>query len=242
MSNKKIKSLLKKYLLHLIILFVLANASTALYFFSKAQNNSCMTQEQIDSDSRCLYVYHDKVYEMGSRSRPHKGHQCGMNVDSIIPNLHFAGSILSKFNNTLVSNYCTTPTQTATPQPTDPPTVAPTAPPTTPPTTIATVKPTTAPAVTPTSTATSVSTNTPTTPLPTATATSLPTAMQTLVPTQISKSYSGNTFGEILGRPKDQKNNNIETKNELNLTKISKPATYISLFGVIASILVAIIF
>ena len=83
MSNKKIKSLLKKYLLHLIILFVLANASTALYFFSKAQNNSCMTQEQIDSDSRCLYVYHDKVYEMGSRSRPHKGHQCGMNVDSI---------------------------------------------------------------------------------------------------------------------------------------------------------------
>jgi hypothetical protein len=75
--------------------------------------------------------------------------------------------------------------------------------------------------------------------------------MQTLVPTQISKSYSGNTFGEILGRPKDQKNNNkpimeiddnTKATNELGLTKISKSATYISLFGVVISIITAIIF
>ncbi|MEK7168725.1 MAG: hypothetical protein AAB778_01820 [Patescibacteria group bacterium] len=246
MYSKTIKKLVKKYTVHLIIIFFLANTSIALLIFSKAASNQCMTQTEIDSDSRCLYVYQNYVYEKGTRSKPHKGHACGMNVDSIMPNLHFVGSVLTKFNNTKIAPFCTgtnptttptataTATTTATQQPTEQPTQTPIQSGQNP-----TQQPTANPTQTPTQSGQAAT--------PTATTTSTPTQSgQTPTPTQTSVSYSGNTFGEILGKPKVEKVTPspiaTETESKLDLTKISKPITYISLLGFIGSIILVILF
>lgn len=219
---KLIKKLIKKYLVPLIILFFIANTSIALLIFSKASSNDCMTQAEIDADNRCLYVYQNNVYEKGSRNHPHKGHDCGINVDEIMPNLHFVGNVLTKFDNSKVAPFCTSvaPTQTPTQAPTSTPTVTPTANPTATPTAsgqaTATAKPT----------ATALGTLVPTAePTSTATATQNPT----------SQSFSGNDFGEILGKP-TKTSLPVVTEQKFDLTKISKPITYISLLGLIGSI------
>lgn len=240
MYLKPIKKLVKKYTVHLIIIFFLANTSIALLIFSMAQSEPCMNQSQIDTDARCLYVYQNEVYEMGTRLKPHKGHQCGINVDSIMPNLHFAGKILTKFNNTKVAPFCN-----SQPNPTNTPTQAPTQEPTNTPTATSTPVPTTT--ATAISTATAASTATPkSTQTPQSTHTSTATPTSTTTPTQTSVTYTGNTFGEILGKPK------IATvvptpltkteSREFNLTKISKPLTYVSLLGFIGSIILILIF
>jgi hypothetical protein len=232
---KKIyKKLLKKYLVHLIILFFIANTSIALLIFTKAANEPCMNQSQIDADPRCLYVYQNDVYEMGTRSRPHKGHDCGINVDSIMPNLHFMGSVLSKFNNTKRTSFCSqavTPTENPTQQPTQQPTVEPTANNTSNPTSQATQQPTTNPVSNPTAKSTAKATTEATTQ-----PTSEPTVQSTATASSIS--YSGNSFGEILGKPDNVRSDlSVVTSDKPDLTKISKPITYISLLGLIASIL-----
>lgn len=235
---KKIyKKLLKKYLVHLIILFFIANTGVALLIFTRASNEPCMNQSQIDADPRCLYVYQNDVYEMGTRSKPHKGHDCGINVDSIMPNLHFMGSVLTKFNNTKRTSFCSqavtpteNPTQQPTQQPTEQPTVEPTANATSNPTSQATQQSISNPTEKPTSKGTAEATTSPT---------NEPTVQST--PTASSISYSGYTFGEILGKPDNVKSDlSVVTSNKPDLTKISKPITYISLLGLIGSILLII--
>ncbi len=209
--KKTFKKLLKKYLIHLIILFFIANTSIALLIFTKAADEPCMNQSQIDADPRCLYVYQNDVYEMGTRNRPHRGHDCGMNVDSIIPNLHFVGSVLSKFNNTKVAPFCTSvaPTQTPTATPTESGQAT------------ATAKPT----------ATALGTLVPTAePTSTATTTQNPT----------SQSFSGNTFGEILGKP-TKTSLPLVNEQKFDLTKISKPFVYVTLLFLIASVVILFI-
>lgn len=145
--KKLYKKILKKYVVHLIILFFIANTDVALLIFTKAAND------------------------------PHKGHDCGINVDSIMPNLHFLGSVLTKVNNAKITNFCsqnTTPTE----NPTQQPTATATSNSTTKPTDKATEKAVTQPTVSPTQ-----------------------EAVATSSPTSSSVSYSGNTFGEILGKP-----------------------------------------
>ena len=257
MYFKQIKKLVKKYTVHLIIIFFLANTSIALLIFSMAQSGPCMNQTQIDADPRCLYIYQNEVYEMGTRSKPHRGHQCGMNVDSIMPNLHFVGNILSKFNNAKVAPFCniqnptSTPTQvpTATPTSTPVPTKTATSIPTA--TATATTIATTSATTTPTTVATTktIPTSTPTsTPTQAAQATNTQTQLPTLTPTQTSITYSGNTFGEILGKPAVKRSDPVkqgqtltESKN-FDLTKITKPVTYVSLLGFIGSIILILIF
>lgn len=263
---KHIKKLIKKYLIHLIIIFFIANTSIALLIFSKAASEPCMNQAQIDADNRCLYVYQNYVYEKGSRNNPHKNHKCGMNVDSIMPNLHFVGSVLTKFNNDKVAPFCTavdptsTPTQAPTQQPTQAPTQAPTQTPTRQPTQQATQQPTSQP----TSQSTSKSTQTPTqsatqkpsitqppktnTPVPAQSKqTDTPTSQETTAVTPIYESYSGNTFGEILGKPA-VKRSDISTQGptlqdqKFDLTKISKPVSYASFISLIGSIILILLF
>lgn len=265
--SKKLKKLVEKYLFHLVIIFILANSTIALLIFSKAQSDPCMTQSEIDSDARCLYVYHNEVYEKGTRSRPHQRVDCGQNVDSTIPNLHFSGGTFNRFKETKVASFCTgnQPTQT----PTQAPTALPTATATANPTQTPTQPPVNNPTVTPTATATnntSQPTNPPTTnsgvptstagPVKTATPTSKPAENGNVVstsstpnPTQLAEgstvSYSGNSFGEILGKPsggKATKTPIADTKKDFDLTSITKPAAYISILSVIGSFLLILIF
>lgn len=53
---------------------------------------ACMTQQQIDADSRCLYIISGKIYSKGSRTSPHNGHQCGTDVTSVVPASHTGNS------------------------------------------------------------------------------------------------------------------------------------------------------
>ncbi len=111
---KSLKSVTKKYVIQLIIIFVLANSGVALYLYSKA-SGTCMTQAQINADTRCLYVYNNSVYEMGTKNSPHAGHNCGTNFDSTnMPSFHFSGSTLTKFNGKLIAPFCTGVQPTAT--------------------------------------------------------------------------------------------------------------------------------
>lgn len=251
--SRKLKKLIEKYLFHLVIIFILANSTIALLIFSKAQSDPCMTQSEIDSDARCLYIYHNEVYEKGTRSRPHQGASCGQNVDSTIPNLHFSGGTFNRFKEAKVSSFCTgnSPTQT--------PTQAPTALPTATATAIAnpTQTPTQPSVNNPTATNnTSQPTNT-TEPVKTATPTPKPTengnivsATSTPNPTQLAEdntvSYSGNSFGEILGKPRGQKATKPPTPNTtkkvFELTSLTKPAAYISILSVVGSVILILLF
>jgi hypothetical protein len=269
--SKKLKKFLKKYIIHLIIIFVLANSTIALLVFSKAQSTPCMTQSDINSDSRCLYIYHNDIYSKGTKRNPHQGADCGTNVDTSIPKLHFSGNTFSKFNEAKIATFCTGP------QPTTPPTAPPTQAPTVAPTIASTVAPTNAPTspptITPTNTATTAPATTATsasqattvaTVKPQATKTAEPnkpsattvtsnttTSSQTPSPTSNTQitNNSGSSFGEILGRPsgvkttkKPMATDEVAVKKEFKLTNISKPLTYASVLSVIGSIILILIF
>lgn len=226
---KLLKKLVKKYLIQLIIIFLLANSTIALLIFTKAQSSSCMTQAQIDSDSRCLYVYQSWVYEKGTRDKPHKGHQCGMNVDSIIPNLHLVGSVLTKFNNDKVAPFCTTvdPTQTPTTAPTEQSA-----------TQTLTVAPTQQPGATEPS-----KTNTPTPTSQSVSPASVPTIATTGTASPTYESYTGNSFGEILGKPRLPRiEKAVKKEKEFSLTTITKPVSYVSIATIIGSIILILLF
>lgn len=99
---------------------------------------TCYNAAQVASDSRCLYIFRGKVYEKGTKSKPHKSNPCGTDVTSIIPSFHF-----NNMANYMDPNYrgdiCTGTNPTATPTIT----LIPTATPTRIPTSIPTVTPTT---------------------------------------------------------------------------------------------------
>lgn len=164
-----------------------------------------MTIAQVTSDSRCLYIVANQVYQKGSRDAPHQGHPCGTDVTAILPASHVndkAGRLLPNY----IANVCAAATPTPTPKPTATPTPKPTATmtPTPKPSATPTLTPTHAaaiatptptktgltltatPTVKPTATAVPVQTATPT-PTTAAAATATPTiAQSTVTPTQIA--------------------------------------------------------
>jgi len=245
MSKKRSKFLktVRQYVIQIIVFVLVANSGIAFLIFSKAQNANCMYQDQINSDSRCLYVYHNEVYEKGTKSRPHQGVDCGTNVDSTIPSLHFSGGIQRDFNTAKIGSFCgaTAPTAAPTQAPTSAPTEVPTQAPTAEPTQQSTDKPKTQATATqkPTSTPSPLAqVNQTSEPVKTPEPTKVPTVQTTLQP------VSGNTFGDLLGKP-SLVNEPIEPKEEgskFELTSITKPITYISVLGFIGSIVLLFIF
>ncbi len=120
------KKFIKRHILIIIAVFVVANSSILYLYFSNAA--SCMDQAMINADSRCLYVYNGNVYQKGTKSRPHEGIACGRTVDSIIPNLHFSGGTFTKFNTAKIATFCAngeTPMPSASPSPAPTPTASP---------------------------------------------------------------------------------------------------------------------
>lgn len=114
--SPKQKTFLKTYWVHLLFLFFLVNyiitRSLQLYFYAQ----SCLTKTQISSDSRCLYIYGNNVYEMGTRDRPHKGHTCGIDVTSFIPGFHIQ-SMATYMDPSLIGAVCSDAPPTPTPIP-----------------------------------------------------------------------------------------------------------------------------
>src|SRR3989344_3731012 len=112
-----------KFLFLIAVMIVTANLGLAyvIRYFSRAQ--TCFTKEEVASDSRCLYIWDNKVFEKGTRSSPHQGHPCGMDVSSLIPSFHMA-DMAKYLDPNYKGNICsakssptTTPTVTYTPTP-----------------------------------------------------------------------------------------------------------------------------
>lgn len=226
--DKFFRKIIRKHLVPLIIVFLLANTSIGIIIFTRSRAESCMTQSQIDSDARCLYVYQNHVYEKGTRENPHKGVPCSSNVDSTIPNLHFVGNILTKFNSARIAPYCTATL------PTDSPTEMPI---------IATEAPTQEPTMPP------IGGGIQQTPTPTQIPTIVP--QQTLLPTPTEKAVTpsllpvvdaGITFEKVTELTTQTPKATVKPANKegFDLTKISKPVTYLSLFALLTTIVLII--
>lgn len=116
----------------LIVAFTLVMANIGIFYsiglMTKAQ--TCFTPAQVLSDSRCLYILNNKVYEKGTRSSPHHGHNCGMDVTTILPSFHNTSPYISLVDQAYRGDICalTLPTPTQLPLPTS--TVIPTRTPT----------------------------------------------------------------------------------------------------------------
>lgn len=133
MKKNKSKKTILIFVLQLVIILFVANfiGISTLRFVIFGQQ-SCMTQEQVNADSRCLYILNGNIYEKGTRSKPHHGHACGSDVSSAILSQPFHQANPAFYlDPNLRSSLCQTqPTQTPTPQPTN--TLTPTLTPTTP--------------------------------------------------------------------------------------------------------------
>lgn len=180
-SKKKLLiSLLKRYWLQIVLIVFISNFGIiyAIRYLSRAQ--TCYTKEQVSSDSRCLYIWSEKVFEIGSKSKPHHGHPCGMDVTAIIPGFHLADMVKYMDPNYL-GNICTAsqPTITITPIP---PSVTPVPSNTPYPTPTVTVSPVPTIFPSPTNIPLPTLTNT-----PTPTSTNIPTFTQTPSPTYITR-------------------------------------------------------
>lgn len=135
-------------------LFILGVTSIGYYINSvNTKAATCFTTAQVASDSRCLYIYSGKVYEKGTKSKPHKSNPCGTDVTSIIPSFHF-GNMAKYMDNNYRGDICSVGNPTATPTQT----VVPTATPTRTPTSVPSAPPTATPLVTQTATTTPGST------------------------------------------------------------------------------------
>jgi hypothetical protein len=104
---------------------------------------ACFTREQVSSDSRCLFIINNKVYQKGTRAAPHQGHPCGTDVSSIVPSSH-TSSLATYLTPNYAGNICSasaspTVTATTTQQPTSTPVPATVTTGTSAPTSIATV-------------------------------------------------------------------------------------------------------
>ncbi len=110
---------------NLILALILGLVGTyyAIRFFTRGQ--ACFNLDQIANDSRCLYIYNGKVFEKGTRDNPHKGHQCGIDVSSLIPKSHMLDQIAYLDPNYLgdvcASESNPTAAPTSPPQPTNTP-------------------------------------------------------------------------------------------------------------------------
>lgn len=166
-TRPKLGTFLVKYGFHIFFLFLLVNLITSYVIHFYILATGCMTRAQVASDSRCLYIVANGVFQKGDRSAPHQGHPCGTDVTSIIPPSHLGNPGFYLLPNN-IANLCppVTPTFTPTPQPTNPPTPTPTS----------------TPVPQPTATPKPQATNTPT-PIPQHTSTPGPTAAYTNTPT-----------------------------------------------------------
>lgn len=119
------KAFLKTYWIHILFLVLMVNyvIVRSLQLTNFAQ--SCMSMNQIEQDSRCLYVYRSMVYEKGTRARPHKGNACGTDVTTRMPSSH-RNNMPRFLDPNLVGALCSG--NTATPTPTKSPTPSPTRP------------------------------------------------------------------------------------------------------------------
>lgn len=139
---KKIGKLLAIYGVQIWLILFVANVGFITFIRFKASAQACLTQSQIDADSRCLYILDGKIYSKGNKGNPHHGHACGSDVTSVIPSFHTSDAnsyLLPTYVGPLCVNVAT-PVPTA--QPTQPPTAAPTSAPTAAPTSAPTAAPT----------------------------------------------------------------------------------------------------
>lgn len=105
------------YLLVIGISVIYGSYLTMRYF---TYSQTCFTTAQVQSDSRCLYILNGKVYNKGSRSKPHHSNPCGTDVTNIILSFH-TQSPLKYLDPNYVGNICTNqPVATNTPQPPSP--------------------------------------------------------------------------------------------------------------------------
>src|SRR3990167_1338109 len=127
--RKRIKHLpVKRYILLVILMMVIANAGVAITVRLLTFSQTCFTKAQVAADSRCLYIWDNKVFEKGTRSSPHQGHPCGMDVSSLIPSFHMA-DMAKYLDPNYKGNICSaksSPTTTPSPIPSSTPTITPT--------------------------------------------------------------------------------------------------------------------
>lgn len=107
-----------------IVVLGLGGTYYTVRYFLQAQS-ACFTVQEIQNDSRCLYILNGKVYEKGTRDAPHKGNPCGTDVSSIILPFHTDNPVLyldpnlkgTVCDGNQVTQPTATPEPTATPQP-----------------------------------------------------------------------------------------------------------------------------
>lgn len=117
-KSKKFKVFIE-YGIHLWIVLFIANIALlyAVHFFIIGA--TCMTSQQVQTDtSRCLYIYGQQVFSVGSQGNPHHGHPCGSNVTTVIPSSHVgnqASYLLPNYVADLCSNSTPSTAPSATP-------------------------------------------------------------------------------------------------------------------------------
>lgn len=92
----------------LTLLFIVFLGVILYAIYSSVTAQTCMTREQIRTDSRCLYIVNNKVYQKGSRTAPHFGHSCGTDVTSAIPSTH-TSNLATYLAPNYVSDVCPSP-------------------------------------------------------------------------------------------------------------------------------------
>lgn len=151
-------SILGRFSFHIVFVLLIANIGMviAIRLYILAQL-PCFTSEQVQADTRCLYILNGKVYEKGSRSNPHHGHACGSDVTAAIVTQPFHLADAAKYldpnlkGQICAANPTPTPTPTPTPNPTPSPTPLATASPLINPTPSTQINPTPTPTPTPSS-------------------------------------------------------------------------------------------
>lgn len=169
---KKVGKVLAIYGVQIWLILFVANIGFITFIRFKASAQECLTQSQIDADSRCLYILEGKIYSKGSKGNPHHGHTCGSDITSVIPSFH-TNDANSYLLPTYVGPVCV---NVATPVPTAAPTQPPTAAPTSAPTTAPTSAPTAAPTQPPNNATQNPSATKSPSPVPTKTPTPKPTS------------------------------------------------------------------
>jgi hypothetical protein len=120
-NRKKLLKVFVEYGIHLWVILITVNLAVlyAVHFF--IMGATCMTAQQVSSDSRCLYIWGQQIYQIGSRPSGHHGHPCGTDVTTVMPSSHTSNQASYLLPN-YVANVCTAvaPTPTATPKPASP--------------------------------------------------------------------------------------------------------------------------
>jgi hypothetical protein len=89
---------------------------------------TCFTVAEVQADARCLYIFHDQVYEKGTRAAPHHANACGSDVTAIIPSFHY-NDMVRYLDPNYQGDICSVVPTIAPTLPVASPTIAPTLPP-----------------------------------------------------------------------------------------------------------------